>query len=153
MNPSSDLRLSERSLVDAARSKMMAVESRALQLIVAGVCIPYGFVLFSSLLVLGFWKLSLIIPLVPTAAVFVAGVLALRRHHRWPSVALGGSLYMLTLVLLGSRGSPRTWYQSACTAAGLGLFVFPLVLAAVSIYVLWGRWGQASAVSRADHVG
>lgn len=126
-------------------------ESRALQLTVAGVCIPYGFVLSASILVLAHWNWMLIIPLVPTVSFFVAGVLALRRRVRWPSVGLGASLYMLGLVVLGSRGSPRTWYESTCTAAGVALFLFPLIMAAVSGYVLWSRWMPAAP--RADHAG
>lgn len=126
-------------------------ESRALQLLVAGVCIPYGFVLTASLLILAHWNWKLIIPLVPTVSFLVAGVLALRRRVRWPAVGLGASLYLLGLVLLGSRGSPRAWYESACTAAGLALFIFPLIMAAVSGYVLWSRWMPAA--SRADHAG
>lgn len=126
-------------------------ESRLVQLIVAGVCIPYGFIAVAGLLILGFWNWKLVIPLIPTTTVFVAGVYALRRNRRWPAIALGGSLYMLALVMLGTRGSPRTWFESACAPSGLALFVFPLVLAGVAVNVLWGRWKPTAP--RADHSG
>lgn len=146
-----DVRSSQAAPAVTASPRPPRAESRAVQLLVAGVCIPYGFVLTASLLVLAHWNWKLIIPLVPIVSYFVTGVLALRRRERWPAVGLGASLYLLGLLLLGTRGSPRSWYEATCTAAGLALFVFPLIMAAVSGYVLWNRWMPAAP--RSGHAG
>lgn len=134
-----DVRSSQAATAENAAPRPPYEESRARRWCVAFFCISYGVTFLVAAYYMAFLNWMLVLILIPPVSMLAAGILALRNDRRWTSPALGGSLYILSLVAIGTRGDVVGWYRTTCAGAGLASLIFPSILAFVSLDTLVRR--------------